>query len=279
MRTILLRMLVPMLLTSCAGDQLVPATGGDSARNDPEGSWVLVTSQPAIEVPDGVRVTLEVTDDDDAWQVGGTAACNSYGGRIVTEGDTWRSQGYDATELACDEPQMAAERAYLETLEAADTWRRPSADELVLSGEDTELRFEALPPAPTGQLTATSWVLDGLVTSTGDEASVSSPTSNADEATLRLDSDGTIEASTGCRTFAGEWTEISGEIVLTTFGVDDDSPNVAADGTTTCDDDSLQQEHHVLSVLGDGFRAEIDGQRLTLFSRDPLSLTYRADDD
>ena len=93
---------------------------------------MLVDAQPMIEVPADARVTLEVLADGDAWQVGGTAACNSYGGTVVT------------------------------------------------------------------------------------------------------------------------------------------------DGITTCAEVVIAQENHVLSVLGDGFRAEVDGRRLTLISRDGLGLTYRA---
>jgi len=174
---------------------------------------------------------------------------------------------------------MAAERAYLDALHAVDTWTRASAEELVLTGPDVELRFEMLPPVPTAELTVTTWVLEGLVTGTGADASVSSTAAGADEATLGLEPNGTVDATTGCRSFFGEWTETGDEILLATFGVRDDSPNVAADGTTTCKEAVVAQENHVLSVLGDGFRAEIDGQRLTLISRDGLGLSYRASED
>lgn len=77
---------------------------------------------------------------------------------------------------------------------------------------------------------------------------------------------------------SGEWVETGDEVLLTTFGVRGDSPNVASDGTTTCDEAVIEQDQ-VLSVLGDGFRAEVDGQHLTLTSRDGLGLTYRAAED
>lgn len=276
---LLLTAIGALLLASCGGAAGPTVVEGDGATTDPAGSWLLVDAQPAIDVPADARVTMEVVAEDDAWQVGGTAACNSYSGTVVTDGSTWRGEGYGGTEMGCDEPRMSAERAYLDALPAVDTWTRPSTDELVLTGPDVELRFEALPPVPTAELTATTWVLDGLVTGTGPDASVSSTAPGADEATLRLETDGTVDASTGCRTFSGEWTETGDEILLTTFGQRDDSPNVAADGTTTCDEAVVEQENQVLSVLGDGFRAEIDGQRLTLISRDGLGLTYRAAGD
>jgi heat shock protein HslJ len=48
-----------------------------------------------------------------------------------------------STRMVCEEPKMAAENAFLPTLEAADSWAIED-DELVLStdGEET-LRFKA----------------------------------------------------------------------------------------------------------------------------------------
>jgi heat shock protein HslJ len=276
----LLTVVAAVLLVACGGlaGPTAPVVEGDGAGTDPAGSWVLVDARPTMDVPAGARVTLQVVAEGDAWQVGGTAACNSYFGTVVTDGARWRGEGYGATEMACEEPRMAAERAYLHSLAQVDHWMRPSVDELVLSGQEVTLRFASLPPVPTAELTGTTWVLEGLVTGVGTDATISSTVADADVATLRLDSAGTVEVSTGCRTFTGEWVEAGDAILLTTFGVRGDSPNIATDGTTTCDEAVVAQEHHVLSVLGDGFRAEIDGEHLTLASRDELGLTYRATD-
>ncbi|MEX2550787.1 MAG: META domain-containing protein [Nitriliruptoraceae bacterium] len=276
----LLAAITALLLTACGGatGPTAPVVEGDGTTTDPAGSWVLVQALPEIDVPGDARVTMDVVADGDAWQVGGTSACNAYGGRVSTDGGTWSAEGFGQTDMGCDEPRMAAERAYLDALAEVAAWARPSADELVLTGPDVELRFDALPPVPTADLTATIWVLDGLMTGTGPEATTASPAAAADDATLRLESDGTVEASTGCRTFSGEWIETGDEVLFTTFGQRDDSPNVADDGTTTCSPDVVEQENHVLSALGDGFRAEVDGLQLTLISRDGLGLTYRAAD-
>lgn len=176
-----------LLLVACgdATDVRGPVIEGDGASTDPAGAWVLHDATPTIDVPGDARVTLEVTaDDDDAWQVGGTSACNSYGGQVVTDDSAWRGGGYDQTDMGCDEPRMSTERDYLAALTRVDAWARPSPDELVLTGSGVELRFAALPPAPTAELTATSWVLDGLVTATGPDARLSSPAGDAEEATL-----------------------------------------------------------------------------------------------
>lgn len=264
-------------LAACGGDTgpVAPVVDGDGSGSDPAGAWELVDAEPAIDVPSDARVTMTVERDGESWQVGGTAACNSYHGTVTTDGGSWQGAGYGATEMGCNEPRMLAEQAYLGALTAADSWTRPATDELVLTGTDVTLRFAELPEVATAELTATTWVLDGLVSGSGPNASVSSPVAGADEATLRLEPGGSVAASTGCRTFSGDWHEQGDEVLLGTFGVRDDSRNVAPDGTPTCDESVVDQEHHVLSVLGDGFRAEIDGQRLTLTSRDGLGLSYR----
>lgn len=264
-----------LVLTACGGEPGAPVVEVEGTT-DPAGAWVLTDADPAIDVPAGSRVTLEVVADGDTWEAGGTSACNSYGGRVVIDGERWHGEGYAGTDMACEEPRMAAEQAYLDALMRIDTWARPSDDQLVLTGPDLQLRFEALPPVPLAALTDTTWVLEGLVEGAGPDATVTSTAAGAEEATLVLHAAGTVDASTGCRTFTGEWVETGDEILLSTFGQRDDSPNVAADGTTTCEQDVVRQEDHVLSVLGDGFRAEIDGEQLTLVSRDGLALTYRA---
>jgi heat shock protein HslJ len=277
---LLLAVLAAVLLPACGGttDPATPAVEHAGA-DDPAGSWALVDAEPAIDVPAGARVTLLVVAEGRAWQVGGTSACNTYGGTVVTDGTRWRTTGYGMTDMGCEERHMAAERAYLDALTAVDTWARPSEEQLVLSGRGATLRFAALPPVPTAELTGVTWVLDGIVTAAGEDATHASPAAGADEATLHLDHDGSVEVSTGCRTFSGEWVETGDEVLLTTFGERGDTPNVGGDGALLCDEAVVAQEDHVLSVLGDGFSAEVDGAHLTLTSRDGLGLTYlRAED-
>jgi heat shock protein HslJ len=271
----LLGVISVLVLTSCGGtgpSSTMPEA--EVTTDGPVGAWMLVEAEPAIEVPDGARITMTVTAAADGWQVGGTSACNEYGGTVTIDGGSWDGQGFGGTDMACEDPRMMAERAYLDALETIEGWARTSVDELVLTGAHVELRFTALAPVPIAALTGTTWVLEALVSGSGPDATVTPTALGAEPAILELASDGTVEATTGCRSFAGEWTEAGDELLLTTFGQRDDSPNVAADGTTTCDDAVVAQERHVLSVLGDGFHATVDGPRLTLSSRDGLGLRY-----
>jgi heat shock protein HslJ len=224
-RSSLLGVIIAVLLVACGSTEpSTPVIEGDGTAADHRGAWVLAHAEPTIDVPGDARVTLTVTDDDGTWQVGGTAACNDYGGTVTTDGATWRAQGYGGTAMDCDEPRMAAERTYLDTLQRVDTRTRPSPDQLVLTGPDLELRFAALSPGPLAELTGTTWALDPLVTGTGADATVTSTAPGAGAATLRFEPDGTMEATTGCRSFSGGWVETGDEILLTTFGQRDDSP-------------------------------------------------------
>jgi len=67
-------------------------------------------------------------------------------------------------------------------------------------------------------------------------------------ATLRLDSNGTLAGSTGCRTLTGSHVVLGGEILATRLGADGECSPALAD-----------QDGHIFSVLGDGFRADVDG--------------------
>jgi hypothetical protein len=54
------------------------------------------------------------------------------------------------------------------------------------------------------------------------------------------------------------------EVLFTSFTADGECPEHLA-----------AQDSHVVGVLGDGFRAAIDGERLTITNDGPLGLGYR----
>jgi heat shock protein HslJ len=86
-----------------------------------------------------------------------------------------------------------------------------------------------------------------------------------ERATLELYTDGSMLGSTGCRSLHGRYEVVGAEVSMV---------EMAADGECLA---ALQgQDAQVVSVLGDGFRAAIDGDRLTLTSAGSLGLVYRA---
>jgi heat shock protein HslJ len=157
---------------------------------------------------------------------------------------------------------MEAESAYMDALQAVGEISR-SGDVLTLTGDDAELRFELRPPVPTAQLVGTRWELESLIEGTGEDGLATS----AEPAYLLLHEDGTIEGTTGCRKLYGEWREEGDTILFGTFG---------AEGK--CPARLRSQDGHVVGALGDGFRPEIDGDRLTIIGRFDQGLDYRAAD-
>jgi len=226
------------LLSACGGS---PGAGAEL-----DGAWVLERGSHAgrqIPIVTGSRITMII----EGAGVSGTSACNGYGGTIERDGTSIRISALTTTEMACDEPIMASEAAYVAAL-AAVTAAARDGDRLTLNGPEVELAFSLLPPVPAAELIGTPWTLDSLIA--GD--AVSSVT--GEEATLQLADDGTLSGSTGCRFFRGTYEVIGDEVRVTELAAD----------TRTCPDGLAAQDDHVLAVIGDGFTAKVDGSRLTL---------------
>jgi heat shock protein HslJ len=253
---------VALVLAACGG----PAGVGDAPedlRTDLVGSWQLAEGHgPEGSVPlvDDHPITLVFAADDDT--LGGTAACNSYGGEFELVGDRLTISMLLATEMACmNDGVMESEQAYLATLPKVETVS-VDGDRLVLAGDDVELRFERLPEPEDRALVGTVWVLDTLIEG---EAASSVPDA-PDPVTVEFAEDGTFRASTGCNTVDGEVVERSGRLDLTPVAVTD----------VACPD--LERlEDHVLAVLDGEAAFEIEGGRLTLTGADGRGLSYRAE--
>ena len=225
------------------------------------GTWQLVSGRDTngpLPMVKGYRVTLQIEDG----QVGGTSACNSYGGPVEIEGEAFHVDGLGGTDMACREDVMESESSYLEALQKVDRITR-SGDLLVLEGPSTELRYELQPPVPTAGLVETRWELESLIYGEGDSGIASS----AEDAYLILHEDGSIEGTTGCRDLYGDWASNGDEVTFTTFGAEGSCPKALR-----------EQDGHVVGSLGDGFRAEIEANRLTVTGRFQSGLEYIAAD-
>jgi heat shock protein HslJ len=249
-----------VIWTAC-GDPGTSDGGRLPPSNSYAGTWRLIKGNgPDGEVPmvKGYRITLNITGE----QVGGTAACNSYGGDVAIDGHSFRLKGgLQMTEMGCAPQVHDSEAAYVDALTDIDTIAR-DADTLTLTGPATELDFELVPPPPVAQLTDTVWHLESLIEGTGPDGTVSS----AAPARLVLRRDGTVSGSTGCRSLEGEWIERGDEILFT---------RLAAEGQ--CSADLQEQDGHVVGALGDGFTTDIEGRTLTVFSKGELGLQYKAE--
>jgi len=247
-----MKALILMLLLS--GCSLL--TGGASASLDGEWQLQAGTNQgKPIPIVAGSRITLKI----DGTQVGGSAACNTYGGTIQINGDSIVISALSMTEMACQENLMAAEAAFLAALPGV-TGAARDGNSLVLSGPQVELRFVLVPPLADVDLVGTTWILDSLITGEAVSSTV------GDRVTLTFSDDGTISASTGCREVTGGYTISDGQVQVTLDPYD----------AIGCAAPLDVQDTHILDVLSDGFGVSIDGDRLTL-SVGGKGLGYRAE--
>lgn len=242
-------------LAACAAPG---ATTTPSAAPDLGGSWQMTSgTTPAGDIP--LVADWPITLTIEGSSISGTAACNSYGGRLVLAGGRVRIEDLGMTAMGCEPDVMASESAYTGALATVSQIAR-DGDDLVLAGPDVELRFASLPPPPTAELVDTAWVLETVFV--GDVAA----STVGEAAHLTLRSDGTFTGSTGCRSFTGTWIEDGERIQDTTMLMDG----------SECPADLVQQDSTVVSVVGDGFVPSIEGDLLTLTDPGGAGLVYRA---
>jgi heat shock protein HslJ len=250
--------LAALLLAGCSVSQ---ASGGapdeDLAGEAIVGEWELVSGTAAgspLPQPAGARATLQL----EGARAGGTSFCNSWSSGYTVEGTALRFGEIGATEMGCEPEVMTAEAAFLTALATVATAALDGPD-LLLTGEDVELRFRLVPPVPAGALTGTEWVLDTVLA--GELAS-----STVGRSTLRLADDGTLIGRTACSRLSGRWQRTGDRMVF---------PELA-DEPVDCPEDARGQDAHELAVMGDGVTVTIEEDRLTLLADDGRGLVYRA---
>ena len=228
-----------------------------ASNESPDGDWTLVSGVPIV---DGGPITLSIDGDD----LGGRAACNTYGGTATISGDTIAIPAdgpggtFFMTEMGCEPSIQASESAFIDALFAVTNWV-VTGDRLELTSATATLVFERLAPVPTADIVGTVWVLESLVEGDG-VMSVA-----GDEATLVLSDDGTLSGGTGCRSLNGTWVERNGEIYF---------PNFAAEGE--CAPELAPQDGQIVGVLGDGFTAEVEGDQLLVTDVSGDALMYKS---
>lgn len=233
-----------------------PSSGGGTGMIDGTGDWRLVSGTNAgapIPLVPGSDITMTV----DGSQISGRSACNQYGGDIIVANGQVQFGPLFMTEMACEEPVMASEAAYHAALAGVRAATR-DGDTLTLTGDGVELIYERLAPPPTADIVGTVWVLESLITADAVSSVMGEP------ALLVLDPNGSFTGSTGCRSFTGRYTTVNAEILFTEFAMDQ----------VTCSPELQSQDSHVVSVLGDGFRAEVDGEQLTIAGTGNEGLGY-----
>lgn len=251
MRRLALLSTLALALAACLGSDFADSL---------DGSWQMTSGTVnGEEIPLLDSHPITITFDGD--RVTGTASCNSYGGDFELSGSQIRFENVAMTEMGCFPVEaMVAEAMYADAITRVQSVSLEG--DLTLKGDGVQLAFEALEPVPDAELTNTVWVLDGLIV--GD--AVSTPVLGT-RSTIEFFTDGSVLGDSGCRPFSGQYTVSGAEVVVT---------EIAADGHE-CEPEVAGQDGHFLTVIGDGFEAEIDGNRLTAWSQGDLGLVFMAE--
>ena len=153
--------------------------------------WLLVELGGEPPLPD-TQITAEF---DDESRVGGTSGCNSYSTSYAVDGNQIElGEEMIGTLMACPDPVMEQERAYLEALSAAATFEIVE-DELTLFDTDGNplARYQAV----SQNLAGTSWEVISYNTGTQAVTSVIIGT----EITAEFSEEGQLSGNASCNQY------------------------------------------------------------------------------
>jgi len=109
--------------------------------------WQLSAMRSGQEESAPVAAAARVTLQFQGGRINGSAGCNRFFGAYAAEGNKLAITAIGTTRMACPEPQMTLERAYLAGLHTITTFESV-ADQLHLADAmgDTTLIFTRVPP-------------------------------------------------------------------------------------------------------------------------------------
>ena len=139
-KPVIAALVVLFVLAGCGDASVTTVPSEPPAAVDPSGEWQLVAGSvdgQGLTLPPDVPVTFVVEGSG----VSGRSGCNQYFGEFTLVNGKVTLGGLGGTEMACEEPIMALEAAYLGGLAKVDA-ARMDGEALVLTGPAVELRFE-----------------------------------------------------------------------------------------------------------------------------------------
>jgi heat shock protein HslJ len=140
LRPVIAAVALLLLVAACGGTSLTSGPSETPAVVDAAGEWQLVAGSVdgrTLLLIDDAPITFVVEGSG----VSGRSGCNQYFGEFTLVDGTLTLGGLGGTEMACDEPVMSLESAYLGALAMVNA-ARMDGDALVLTGPAVELRFE-----------------------------------------------------------------------------------------------------------------------------------------
>jgi heat shock protein HslJ len=210
---------------------------------------------------EGVPWVLSAGLDVDGWEtvapsaefaggtVGGSTGCNRYTGPFTVDGDSLEIGNIASTQMACQPPADAVERAYVAALGQVREWRSED-DELVLLADDGSELLRYRVATPEG-----SWEATAIQTGTA----LASPLLGT-EITARFGEDGALTGSAGCNTYRTTYTTDGGGIEI--------APPASTKKACAEPGGVMAQESAYLAGLPTAARFRVDGGSLTLLAAD-----------
>ena len=206
LRALLAPLLVALLVAGCAapaeGESQKGAGGILGAT-----TWVLQTydnGAQQVELPNSIYIDANF----DQNHISGFAGCNTYGAAYVAIGSSIRISMVRQTLIACGEPEMDAEQAYIAAIQRSDTFTA-TRDSLRLFDIAGRV-LASYTPAPENPLLG-NWDVVGLGDGRGTVAAPvpgSQLTASFAASTKFLGifgSDPAVSGSTGCNQFSGTY--------------------------------------------------------------------------
>jgi heat shock protein HslJ len=227
-----------LLLTACTGT----ASGTPQLNGT---SWIVSSIAGTATVTDQ-QPTLVFADG----RVSGSTGCNTVSGAYTQNGDGVTFSPMAVTQMACPEPVMSQETAFLAALNKVARANGDTTTVRLLGASGDPLLTLTTPPVPSPTpLAATTWSLESII-----EGTTASSLVAGTSVTLTVNSDAGSYSGKACNNFGGDVT-VAGDSI--TFGVAH-STNVA------CPADELAQENGVLSILPHITTWVVAGNTLTL---------------
>jgi heat shock protein HslJ len=240
--------IIGLTLVGCADATDSAGTGGDLTSLEGT-TWILDRDSATAlgDDPGDARATIRF----EAGEVSGQAFCNHFGGDYTSDGEAMTIAVGAMTEMACEEPLMMLEQAFVAALGEV-TGVGVDGDRMTLSGGEVSLGFDAEQPRA---LIGTDWRLDGLASGGAVTSTIAGT-----EATLTLAADGQATGNGGCNSYGGgfetEGTDLRFEDLHSTM-----MACLEPEGL-------MDQEAAFLAALGETRAYEIQGSTLSLFGED-----------
>jgi heat shock protein HslJ len=234
-----------LTLTACA------SSGPQGGGGDLTGKVWALTALNGQHLVAGTNISAQFTSDG---IVSGSAGCNQYTGKYtVSGGNIAFDPSITTTMMACLQPVMEQESAYLKMLAKAKTYT-VNGDELTFTGADK--RTLATYKAETQDLAGTNW--DAIGYNNGKQAVVSVMLGTS--ITANFSTDGNLTGNAGCNDYNGTYTVKRNQIVIgplvTTRKICNDPVGV------------MEQEAQYLTALGTAETYQIEGATLELRTKD-----------